>query len=279
MAKVPFLKMHGLGNDFVVLDARGGALAVGTQSARALADRHTGIGCDQLIVLEPPRHPSAQLLMRIRNPDGSEAEACGNATRCVAWLLGSETGDSRVRIETVAGLLEAEIEGDGRIAVDMGLARTDWCEIPLARAADTACVDLALGPLSTPVCTNIGNPHATFFVDDAEAVDLAALGPVLENHSMFPQRANIGVAAIRARRDIRLRVWERGAGITRACGSGACAAVVGAHRRGLAERRAIVRLDGGSLDIDWRADGHVIMTGPAALSFEGSFDSALLAES
>ena len=279
MGKVPFLKMHGLGNDFVVLDARGGALAIGDQSARALADRHTGIGCDQLIVLEPPRHPTAQLLMRIRNPDGSEAEACGNATRCVAWLLGRETGDSRVRIETVAGLLQAEIEGDGRIAVDMGLARTNWREIPLARAADTDRVDLALGPLSTPVCTNIGNPHATFFVDDAEAVDLAALGPALENHPMFPQRANIGVAAIRARGDIRLRVWERGAGITRACGSGACAAVVAAHRRGLSERRAIVRLDGGSLDIDWRADGHVIMTGPAALSFEGSFDSALLAES
>ncbi len=217
--------------------------------------------------------------MRIRNPDGSEAEACGNATRCVAWLLGRETGESRVRIETVAGLLQAEIEGDGRIAVDMGLARTNWREIPLARAADTDCVDLALGPLSTPVCTNIGNPHATFFVDDAEAVDLAALGPTLENHPMFPQRANIGVAAIRARGDIRLRVWERGAGITRACGSGACAAVVAAHRRGLSERRAIVRLDGGSLDIDWRADGHVIMTGPAALSFEGSFDSAFLAES
>jgi diaminopimelate epimerase len=277
MEKVPFLKMHGLGNDFVVLDARGGALAVGADGARALADRHTGIGCDQLIVLEPPRHPMAQLLMRIRNPDGNEAEACGNATRCVAWLLGRETGDSRVRIETAAGLLEAEIATDGRIAVDMGPVHTNWREIPLARAADTDCLDLALGPLSAPVCTNIGNPHATFFVDDAEAVDLAALGPALEHHPLFPQRANIGVAAIRARGDIRLRVWERGAGITRACGSGACAALVAAHRRGLAERRAVVRLDGGSLDIEWREDGHVIMTGPAALSFEGRFDPALLA--
>ena len=279
MGKVPFLKMHGLGNDFVVLDARGGGVAIGAEGARALADRHTGIGCDQLIVLQPPRHPGAQLLMRIHNPDGSEAEACGNATRCVAWVLGRETGDSRVQIETVAGLLEAEIAADGRIAVDMGPARTHWRDIPLARAADTDCVDLALGPLSAPVCTNIGNPHATFFVDDVEAVDLAALGPALEHHALFPQRANIGIAAIRDRDNIRLRVWERGAGITRACGSGACAALVAAYRRGLAERRAVVMLDGGSLDIKWREDGHVIMIGPAALSFEGSFDPALLAGS
>ncbi len=277
MSKVPFLKMHGLGNDFVVLDARGGALAVGAEAARALADRRTGIGCDQLIVLEPPRHPAAQLLMRIRNPDGGEAEACGNATRCVAWLVGRETGDPRVRIETVAGLLDAEILADGQIAVDMGPARTLWREIPLSRAADTDRVDLVLGPLSAPVCTNIGNPHATFFVDDAEIVDLAALGPVLEHHPLFPQRANIGVAAIRDRGNIRLRVWERGAGITRACGSGACAALVAAHRRGLTGRHAVVALDGGTLDICWRADGHVIMTGPAALSFEGAFDPAFLA--
>ena len=278
MGKVPFLKMHGLGNDFVVLDARRSDLAVGIGAARALADRRTGIGCDQLIVLEPPRHPMAQLLMRIGNPDGSEAEACGNATRCVGWLVSRETGDRRVLIETAAGLLEALILADGQVAVDMGPARTLWREIPLARAMDTLRLDLAQGPLSAPVCTNIGNPHATFFVADAEAVDLAALGPALEHHTLFPQRANIGVATVRDPRSIRLRVWERGAGITRACGSGACAAVVAAHRRGLAERRALVALDGGALDIDWREDGHVIMTGPAALSFEGSFDPALLAE-
>jgi diaminopimelate epimerase len=277
MDKVPFVKMHGLGNDFVVVDARGGAIAVGAEGVGALADRRTGIGYDQLIVLEPPRHPAAQLLMRIRNPDGSEAEACGNATRCVAWLLGRETADSRVRFETVAGLLEAEILADGQIAVDMGPARTDWRDIPLARAADTDRVELALGPLSAPVCTNIGNPHATFFVFDPEAIDLAALGPALEHHPLFPQRANIGVAAIRDRGNIRLRVWERGAGITRACGSGACAALVAAHRRGLVERRACVALDGGSLDIHWREDGHVIMTGPAVLSYEGAFDPSLLA--
>jgi diaminopimelate epimerase len=274
---VSFLKMHGLGNDFVVLDARGGPIGLGETGVRALSDRHTGIGCDQVIVLEPPRDPAAQVLMRIRNADGSEAETCGNATRCVAWLLGRETGDLRMRIETMAGLFEAEIMSDGQIAVDMGCARTEWWEIPLARAADTLRVDLTLGAMSSPVCTNLGNPHATFFVNNVEAVDLAELGPILEHHLLFPQRANIGVAAIRNRGDIRLRVWERGAGITRACGSAACAAVVAAHRRGLAERCAVVTLDGGSLDIRWREDGHVIMTGPVELSFEGTFDSRLIA--
>jgi len=277
MGKVPFLKMHGLGNDFVVLDSRRSTLAIDAAAARALADRRTGIGCDQVILLAPPRDPSAQVLMRIHNPDGGEAEACGNATRCVADLLRRETGDRRVRIETVAGLLEAEALSDGRVTVDMGPARTGWQEIPLARAMDTDHVDLSLGPLSAPVCTNIGNPHTTFFVDDAEAIDLATLGPVLENHPLFPQRANIGVAAVRDRGNIRLRVWERGAGITRACGSGACAAVVAANRRGLTERQATVALDGGTLDIAWREDGHVVMTGSVALSFEGSFDPSLLA--
>ena len=277
MGKIPFLKMHGLGNDFVVLDGRHTTIPVDAAAARALADRRTGIGCDQVILLEPPRRPGAQVLMRIHNPDGGEAEACGNATRCVADLLRRETGNPRARIETIAGLLDAEALPDGRIAVDMGPARTNWREIPLGRAMDTERVELGLGPLAGPVCTNIGNPHATFFVDDAEAIDLAALGPVLEHHPLFPQRANIGVAAVRDPKNIRLRVWERGAGITRACGSGACAALVAAHRRGLAGRRAAVVLDGGVLDIAWREDGHVVMTGPVALSFEGAFDSGLLA--
>ena len=279
MAKVPFLKMHGLGNDFVVLDFRHTTVPVGAKGICALADRRTGIGCDQLIVLEPPHRPTAQVLMRIRNSDGSEAEACGNATRCIADLLFRETGDPRVRIETVAGLLEAEALADGCIAVDMGPARLGWRDIPLARAAETDHVELSLGSLSDPACTNIGNPHATFFVDNVETLDLAALGPELEHHPLFPERANIGVAAIRDRGHIRLRVWERGAGITLACGSGACAALVAAHRRGLVDRCASVELDGGALDIVWRDDGHVIMTGSATLSFEGTFDSDLLATS
>ncbi|HEV8679652.1 MAG TPA: diaminopimelate epimerase [Stellaceae bacterium] len=282
MQRILFRKMHGLGNDFVVLDRRRDDLHVGPGAARVLANRHTGIGCDQLILVEPPRLPAAQVFMRILNADGSEAEACGNAARCIARLVAEETGDRRVRIETLAGLLAAELLDDGRVAVDMGPARTAWRDIPLAREMDTASVDLSAGPLSNPVCTSIGNPHATFFVADADAIDLAVLGPVLEHDKLFPERANIGVATVADRRRLRLRVWERGAGITRACGSGACAAVVAAHRRGLTERQASVALDGGDLDILWRpggeqGDGHVVMTGPATLAFEGSFDAALLA--
>ena len=279
MAHIRFRKMHGLGNDFVVLDQRRDSIASDAAAARNIADRRTGIGCDQLILIEPPRDPTAQVSMRILNADGSEAEACGNATRCIASLVAEETGDNRARIETLAGLLETEVLPNSSVAVDMGPARTGWREIPLARETDTGRVDLALGPLREPVCTNIGNPHATFFVPDAEAVDLAALGPRLEHDKLFPDRANIGVATVQDRLHIRLRVWERGAGITRACGTGACAAVVAAHRRGLTDRQATVTLDGGILDIRWREDGHVIMTGPAALAFEGSFDAAALAGS
>src|SRR6266851_2273722 len=278
MRRIAFRKMHGLGNDFVVIDQRREASAIDGAAARALADRHTGIGCDQLILIEMPRDPMAQIFMRILNTDGSEAAACGNGARCIARLIAEETGERRVRLETLAGLLDAELLPDRRVAVDMGPARTSWREVPLAREMDTLRVDLAAGALASPVCTNIGNPHATFFVDDVDAVDLAALGPVLEHDPLFPQRANIGVAAVRDRRNIRLRVWERGAGITRACGSGACAALVAAYRRGLAGRQAAVELDGGILDIAWRKDGHVIMTGPVALSFEGAFDPNLLAE-
>jgi diaminopimelate epimerase len=276
MAQIPFRKMHGLGNDFVVLDRRRDAVAIDARAARALADRRTGVGCDQVILVEPPHDPAAQLFMRILNADGSEAEACGNASRCIARLVAEETGDRRVVIETVAGLLPAELLPDHSVAVDMGPARTRWRDIPLAREMDTDRVDLTLGPLAMPVCTNIGNPHATFFVAEVEAIDLAALGPLLEHDPLFPDRANIGVATVLDLDRIRLRVWERGAGITRACGTGACAALVAGHRRGLTGRRAAVALDGGTLDIHWREDGHVIMTGPAALAFEGSFDAALL---
>jgi diaminopimelate epimerase len=279
MAHIRFRKMHGLGNDFVVLDQRRDSIAIDAATARNIADRRTGIGCDQLILIEPPHHPSAQVSMRILNADGSEAEACGNATRCIASLVTEETGDNRARIETLAGLLETEVLPNSCVAVDMGLASIGWREIPLAREMDTGRVELALGPLREPVCTNIGNPHATFFVADAEAIDLAALGPRLEHDKLFPERANIGVATVQDRLHIRLRVWERGAGITRACGTGACAALVAAHRRGLTDRQVTVMLDGGTLDIRWREDGHVIMTGPAALAFEGSFDAAALAGS
>lgn len=277
MTRIAFRKMHGLGNDFVVLDQRRDPYPIDAAAARAVADRRAGIGCDQLLVLEPPRDGRAQVFMRILNPDGSEAEACGNGTRCVAALLATETGRRDVAIETVAGLLRATVDETGLATVDMGEPRFGWRDIPLAREMDTLHVELRRGPLSGPVCTSIGNPHATFFVDDADAIDLAALGPGLENDPLFPARANIGVAAVRDRRKIRFRVWERGAGITRACGSGACAAMVAARRRGLVADRVTVALDGGELTIAWAGSGSVMMAGPATLSFEGSFDPALLA--
>jgi diaminopimelate epimerase len=277
MRDVPFVKMHGLGNDFVVLDARARKLALDETTVRAIADRRLGVGCDQLLVLEKPKTRGADVFMRIRNADGSEAEACGNGTRCVADLVMREKGKDTITVETVAGLLAASAAGEQRVGVDMGQPRLAWSEIPLARDCDTLNVPLSLGPLVVPVCTSMGNPHATFFVDDAEAIDLAALGPRLERDPIFPERANIGVAQVLSPQRLRFRVWERGAGITVACGSGACAALVGAARRGLIGRKADVVLDGGTLEIEWRADGHVLMTGAVAVSFHGTLDPSLLA--
>ena len=276
MAGTPFIKMHGLGNDFVVFDARTQALALDDARARAIADRHTGVGCDQLLVMEKPKSAGADVFMRIRNADGDEVEACGNGTRCIAAVVMQETGKHRVVIETVAGLLEASEAGTHRVTVDMGAARLDWRQIPLARECDTLHVPLALGPLSDPVATSMGNPHATFFVPDAEKIDLRALGPELEHHPMFPQRANIGVVSLAGENRLRFRVWERGVGITIACGTGACAAAVAAARRGVTGRKVTVLADGGALEIEWRADGHVLMTGPVAESFTGTLDPSLL---
>ncbi len=263
---MPFVKMHGLGNDFVVLDSRAGGPALSAAQAAAIADRRRGIGCDQVIVLAPAE--GADVFMHIRNPDGSEAGACGNATRCVAALLAAESGRSHLVVRTIAGDLPAEIVGKQRVRVDMGPARLGWRDVPLASEVDTLCLKLSLGPVNQPACCSMGNPHATFFVDDVEALDIAALGPHLEHDAWFPERANIGFAEIRGPA-IRLRMWERGAGLTLACGSGACAALVNAHRRGLVGRQATVLMDGGPLDITWRADGHVLMTGPVATSFTG----------
>jgi diaminopimelate epimerase len=266
---VPFLKMHGCGNDFVVLDGRARALDVTPARAAAIADRRTGVGCDQVIVLEPAQ-AGADAFMRIRNPDGDEAGACGNATRCIASLLAAESGRNAFVIRTVSGDLPSAVLPDGRISVDMGPARLRWQEIPLAREADTLHLDLAEGPLADPAACSIGNPHATFFVDDLTLVPIEAIGARLEHAAPFPDRANIGVAQVLARDRIRLRVWERGAGLTLACGSGACAALVNAARRGLTGRCATVVLDGGELLIDWREDGHVLMTGPVAVAFRGT---------
>ena len=277
MRGASFIKMHGLGNDFVVLDARAEPVALDDGTARAIADRHLGVGCDQLLILERPRSPEADIFMRIRNADGGEVAACGNAARCVASLLMREQGATRIALETGAGRLEAEAREDGLVTVDMGPARTHWREIPLARAMDTLHVPLAAGPLRDPVCTSMGNPHATFFVPDTAAVDLASLGPKLEHDPLFPERANIGVAQILSPARVRLRVWERGAGLTPACGTGACAALVAASRRGLVGRSAEIVADGGTMVAAWREDGHVLLTGPASVSFSGTLDPSLLA--
>jgi diaminopimelate epimerase len=270
-----FEKMHGCGNDFVVFDARVAPLGITPARAAALADRHHGIGCDQLIILEPaPEGFGADAFMRIRNPDGTEAGACGNATRCVAEKLARETGRRHQVIRTIAGNLPATLLDDGRVTVDMGPAGLEWTDVPLARPMDTLHLDLALGPVADPAACSMGNPHATFFVDDVEALPVEVLGPALEREKLFPERANIGFLQVLVPEDLRLRVWERGAGLTQACGSGACAALVNAHRRGLATRRATVLMDGGALEIAWRDDGHVLMTGPVVTAFTGSVDLA-----
>ena len=272
MTALPFQKMHGLGNDFVVLDARTHAIPLTLGQRRWIADRRRGIGCDQLIVLEPPRDRLADVFMRIHNPDGGEAGACGNATRCVAAKVMAEKRSQHAIVETISGLLDTEAVEGGLVSVDMGEVRLDWREIPLSEACDTLHLPLSLGPLSDPVGVNVGNPHAVFFVPDAERVDVAALGPVLERHKLFPERANIEFAQILAPDRIRMRVWERGAGITQACGSGACATLVAAARRKLTGRSATVVLDGGELLIEWLADNHVRMTGGWTESFRGEID-------
>ena len=268
---VPFRKMHGLGNDFVVLDARRTDLPIGPARAAAIADRRRGVGCDQFILLEPGAD-GADVFMRIRNPDGSEAGACGNATRCIASLVAEETGADRVVVRTIAGDLPVERLPDGLWRADMGPARLGWQDVPLARAMDTLHLPLAAPGVADPAACSMGNPHATFFVPDLDALDLAAIGPALEHDALFPQRANIGFVQVLSPDHLRLAVWERGAGLTLACGSGACAALVNAARRGLAAGRATVTLPGGDLVIEWREDGHVLMTGPVASAFTGTLD-------
>jgi diaminopimelate epimerase len=265
--RVPFIKMHGLGNDFVVLDGRvETVLEINAQLAAALADRRTGIGCDQLILLEPS--DKADFRMRIFNADGGEVGACGNATRAVGLLHGGTA-----RIETAGGIV-AIAPADGGIAVDMGEPRFGWDQIPLAYAMDTLAMPVAWEELEAPSTVNVGNPHAVFFVPDCDAVDLARLGPEIEHDPLFPERVNVNVATVVSRGAIRLRVWERGAGLTRACGTGACATAIAAMRRGLTDRRVTVSLPGGPLLIEWTADGRIIMTGPAAESFRGTFNPA-----
>jgi diaminopimelate epimerase len=255
-----FLKMHGLGNDFAIFDAREAPLEMSAERARALADRRTGIGFDQLILLEPS--DVADVRMRIWNSDGGEVEACGNAARCVALLIG---GDAR--IETAGGLLSASANGSSA-TIDMGMPRFGWDEIPLAYPMNPAAMPVGWEDLREPFAVNVGNPHVVFFVGDSQAVDLERLGPLIENDPLFPERVNVNIASIE-HGAIRLRVWERGAGLTRACGTGACAAAVAALSRRLAASPVEVRLPGGALTIDWTPGGPIRMSGPAAHVYTG----------
>jgi diaminopimelate epimerase len=277
---IPFRKMNGLGNDFVVLDARARPLKLGPVEAGAIADRTRGPGCDQVIALEPSRQ--ADVFMRIWNADGGEVGACGNAARCVAALVAAERGRPQVTIETQSGMLGALVNCDRTVTVDMGTPRFAWDEIPLAEAFhDTRRIELQVGPIDDPLLhspsvVNVGNPHCIFFVDEVDAHDLGRFGPMLEHHPLFPRRANISLAEVSGPDALRLRTWERGAGLTLACGTAACAAAVAAARRGLTERKVRVTLPGGDLKIEWReSDDHILMTGPYALDYEGTLPPEL----
>jgi diaminopimelate epimerase len=271
-----FAKMNGLGNNICVLDARVDSMPLTAEIVIALADPSKGLGFDQMMVLEAPRNPLADVFTTIWNADGSVVSACGNGARCVAWYLMRESGLDHIVIETAAGLLGASRAGDFSISVDMGEPRLDWQEIPMSERMDTMRIELQVGPLDDPImhgpgCVSMGNPHVVFFVQDAEIAPVKEIGPMIEHHPLFPEGVNVGFAEIIARDHIRLRVWERGAGLTKACGTGACAALVAAVRRRLSDRVARVQVDGGDMTIEWRAsDNHVIMTGPVELEAEGT---------
>lgn len=268
MAKT-FIKMHGLGNDFAVFDGRLQRVDIAPEKIRALADRRTGIGFDQMIIIDPPKSAGTDVFMRIFNADGGEVGACGNASRCVGKLLIAELKKPEVAVETKAARLTAKM-ARAKVTVDMGPAGLEWRDIPLKQAMDTLSLPVSEGALKQPVAVSMGNPHAVFFVADAAAVDLESFGPKLEHHELFPERTNVEVAQVLSPSKIRMRVWERGAGITQACGTGACAVAVAGVRRGLTGRKATIVLDGGELDIEWReSDGHVLMSGDAVEVYRG----------
>jgi diaminopimelate epimerase len=273
---LPFKKMHGLGNDFVVIDAREHDIAFDDAAAKRIADRRTGVGCDQFIVLEPPQSEGADVFMRIRNQDGGEVGACGNATRCIADQLMNEMSSDKAVIETLAGHLNTWRADGGLVSVDMGPVHTDWQSIPLAREMDTLRMDLTVGALKTPAAVNVGNPHCNFFVEDAEHTVIETVGPIVEQHPLFPERTNVQIIQVLSEERIRVRVWERGVGITQASGSSACATAVNTHRRGRTGPKVEVILDGGTLWVEHTADNRVVQTGAFATSFEGVLDDALL---
>ncbi|PZR36777.1 diaminopimelate epimerase [Caulobacter segnis] len=280
-----FLKMNGLGNDFVVVQTLTQSFEPTPEEIRAIAKRgEGGIGCDQVIAIDPPKAEGASAYVRFWNADGEETGACGNGTRCVAWLLMQSAGKTEVAFDTVAGRLSGVAAGEKLVTVDMGPPRLAWNQIPLAEEMDTAQVELQVGPtgaplVQAPVCVSMGNPHVVFFVDAPVSDDFAAkVGGQVEHHPLFPEGVNVGFAHIERRDHIRLKVWERGAGLTAACGTGACAAQVAAVRRGLTDRKAKVEFESGALTIEWReSDGHVIMTGPVSMDFAGKLPEAVAA--
>jgi diaminopimelate epimerase len=273
-----FTKMHGLGNDFVIVDARQEPFQPSPEALRRIADRRRGVGYDQLIVIGPPQQAEDDAArLTFWNADGTESGACGNGTRCTAWLLLAELGVPSVRFSSRGGELICRREPDGRMTVDLGHARSDWKEIPLARKADSRQLKFAKGPLKDPAALSLGNPHVTFFVEDAEKIDLATLGREIEHDPLFPERVNVGIAQLLGPDELRVRVWERGVGITQACGTGAAAAAVNASRRGLVGRKVRTRLDGGELFVWWREYNHVEITGQVAVSFTGTLAPDLLA--
>lgn len=270
----PFRKMNGLGNDFVVLDGRAHSVMMDEVRAGAIADRQTGIGCDQVIVLE--KSDIADVRMRIWNNGGGEVESCGNAARCIADLLFDEKNSNAATIDTVGGFLLARKAGDKLVTVDNGVPKFGWQDIPLAEEfTDTRRIELQVGPIEaplihTPSVVNVGNPHCIFWVKNLDVVDLAKIGPMLEHHRLFPQAANITLARVDARDHVTIKVWERGAGLTKACGTAACAVMAAGARMNLIDRKARITLPGGDLFMEWRAsDDHVLMTGPVAYEFEG----------
>jgi diaminopimelate epimerase len=279
-----FLKMNGLGNDFVVIQTLTERFDPTPEQIRAIAKRDGGIGCDQVIAIDPPKAPGASAYVRFWNADGEEAGACGNGTRCVAWLLMQSAGKDAVAFDTVAGRLSGTAAGDRLVTVDMGPPGLDWTQIPLSEEMNTERVELQVGPIDaplvhTPVCVSMGNPHVVFFVDAPVTDDFArGTGSLVEHHPLFPEGVNVGFAYVESRDHIRLKVWERGAGLTQACGTGACAAQVAAVRRGLTDRTARVEFDTGSLTIEWRErDGHVIMTGPITMEYAGKLPESVAA--
>lgn len=266
----PFIKMHGLKNDFVIVDGRRTPFEPTVENIVKICDRHEGVGADQLLIVNPPKTDNTYAFVRIVNPDGREVGACGNATRCVGWLLMQEAATERVCIQTLGGILTCLLAGDKQVQVEMGKLRTKWQEIPLSRQTDTLHLGIEAGPLKDPVGMNIGNPHAVFFVDDLASIDLTTYGKALQNNSLFPKQANIGVAQVVNPSTLRLDVWERPGKITTACGSGACAAVGAAIRRGLTDRRKMtVIMPAGSLDIEIKDNKQTVMTGPVDTCFTG----------